>query len=101
MAWTAQDFAENGRVIARVRQTAIKIALQVQAEAPTTDYHAERGAFAMKVLADPDTWAPLIAAAVAQNPAIVAATPDAADGDYEFVVSGIWNAFSVITEPTP
>lgn len=101
MPWTSADLAENTRFIQRIKQAAIKAAVAVQAEDPTTDYHAERGAFALKVLADPDTWAPLVAAAAAQNPQIVAGTPDAPDGDLEFVVNSLWGAFSMISVAAP
>lgn len=70
----------------------VKVALQVQAEDPQTANHAERSALAYRCLYDPDGMARLFALAVAANPAVL---PGAPDGDIEFSVSAVWDAFAL------
>lgn len=96
MAWINVDLAENSRFIARVTQALIKVAIQVQNEAPTQPYHAERGTFAARVLADPGTWGGLFARALADDPNVLVGTPDCSDPVIEGSIASFWDAFALV-----
>lgn len=84
-------------MVDRVRVALVDVALEVQAEAPTTTYHAERGALARTVLLDPDSYVRRMVYGVALDPAVQAAATNATDAQLRAAVVAIWNAYSVVT----
>lgn len=80
-----------------MRVAIVDVALAVQQEAPTTEYHAERGAYARNVLNDPDAYVRRLVYGVALDSAVQAAGTNATDAQLRAAVSAIWNAYSVIT----
>lgn len=99
--------AKSEDFIERVQFAAVKIALDVSAEAPATANHARRVAYARQVLQNPEQAARNMALGVAANTSISAsvvsngatgpartATTTATDSDIEFTVSSIWNAYA-------
>lgn len=83
--------AQNPDFRRRVEMALVKAAVSVMAESAATDGHAERAAFAGRVLAAPATTSGPAAAAVATNPVI---TSESSDGDLEFTVNSMFNALA-------
>lgn len=79
--------------IAKVQMAIIKSAIAIRAEDPETADHAKRDILAKRVLEQPDNWAHNFALGVVSNAAI---TTEATDGDIEFTVNSIWNAYAGI-----
>lgn len=76
--------------LAKVTQSAVKTAIAVNSEAPATDYHAVRVAFATSVLNSPTEMGKRIAHGVATQ--VSGATPT--DINIDTAVSSIWNAYA-------
>lgn len=92
-AYNTQDTrAHDAIFVVKVKQAILTAAIQIQAEVQTTPHHSERAAFAIQVLAAPDTWAPIMAQGVCSNAAIVDAS---LDSDIQFQVNAQWNAYCV------
>ncbi len=85
--------ARNGGFQDRVRFFAVKAAVAVMSEAAVTASHAERVAYAKKILAGELDLLDL-SIAVVTNAAVLAAGFDAPDGDLEFTVNSLFNAFA-------
>lgn len=75
----------------RVRHAMVKVAIAIQAEDGATLNHANRSSYARAVLNDPNRHAPLFAQGVVTNATITAAS---SDGDIEFTVISIWDAYA-------
>lgn len=86
-----QSLAVDAVFIGRVTQAAVKLAIQVYNEPPSADKHAARAGFAQNVLINSDHYGKLFARGVATNPSVTALSTD---GDIEFTISSMWNAFA-------
>lgn len=77
----------------RVRIAMVTAAQQIGEETPdvTTDYRRLRRALSVKVLSDPDSWAPKFAVAVVTNVAISIASTDS---DIQFTVNSMWDSIA-------
>lgn len=101
------DLSEKPQFKERVKLAIVKVAIDVQAEDPlelslpkgypsdVAALHAERSRLAFSVLHDPDGFKGRFTVAIASNPAIAAKMEAANDGDLEFTVASLWNAFSI------
>lgn len=78
----------------KVRYYLVEAAVAIKAEPANTPSHAERVVFADKVLSGA---APVetVALAVLTNPTIAAEAPNVPDGDVQFAVQSVVNAFAV------
>jgi len=76
----------------RCQAAGIQAAADVMAEPASTTGHAERTAFANKVLLNPSLMSPAMAFGVAAQPGITG--PDATDSDIQFTTNALWNAWS-------
>lgn len=79
--------------VGKVKLAAVKAAIAVMAELPETDDHERRASFAVKVMGQPDRYAAMLVVGVAANPAIVIGAPD---GDIEFTVNSLFDAYSQV-----
>ncbi len=82
---------------ARVQVAAVKAAVDVAAEADTVANHAKRVQLANQVLMSPARWGEIMAESVAVNGTILAqamADQVVPDGDIEFVVASLWDAYA-------
>lgn len=77
---------------ARCQTAALEAATNVMSEDDATAGHAERSAFANKVLLQPALMSPAISYGVAAQPGITG--PEATDSDILFTVNSLWNAWS-------
>lgn len=77
---------------ARCQSAALQAATNVMSEDTTTAGHAERAAFANKVMLQPSLTGPAISFGVAAQPGI--SGPDATDQDILFTVNSLWDAWS-------
>ena len=81
----------------RVRVAVVTAAVNVLAEDPAAPNHAARFSFASRVLMGPGPWGAIIAEAVAVNTTIAAeasAGDEIPDGDIQFVVNGLVDAYA-------
>lgn len=76
----------------RCQTAALKSATSVMSEEDTTAGHAERTAFANKVLLSPALQSQAIAFGVAAQPGIT--DENATDSDIEFTINSLWDAWS-------
>lgn len=93
---TARDLAADSGFIDRVRMAAISAAIDVASESRKTA-NVNRTNLARQVLMSPQRWGELMAQAVAVNGTINAkfASGEAVpDGDIQFVVASLWNAYA-------
>lgn len=79
----------------RCQTAALQAATNVMSEDGTAAGHAERAAFANRVLLQPALTSPAIAFGVAAQPAITGA--DATDQDILFTVNSLWNGWSGVS----
>ena len=86
----AQDYTFQRRV----QQAAVKSAIAVAAEDVETAKHAERLAWANKILLSPESYGKILTYGVLSNAAIDA---ESIDSDIEFTVNSQWNAYAVST----
>ncbi len=86
------DLAIEPNFLRRIRQASIGAAVNIQAELDTVTHHAERIQLARLVLNGTPDVIPRIALAVTTN---VAVTPQASDGDLQFTVNSLWDAFAM------
>ena len=77
---------------ARCQTAGLQAAANVMSEADTTAGHAERTAYANRVLLNPSLESQAIAFGVAAQPGITGA--DATDQDILFTVNSLWDAWS-------
>jgi hypothetical protein len=79
--------------VARVRIAMVTAAQQIGEETPnvTLDYYRLRRALSVKVLSDPDGWAPKFAVAVVTNQVISINSPDDA---IQFTVNSMWDSIA-------
>jgi len=85
----------------RVRVAAVAAAVAVSTESAKTPNGAARAMLARQVLMNPERWGRLMAEAVAVNPTIAgkqAVGEPIPDGDIEFTVSSLWDAYAGSTE---
>lgn len=97
MAITYQDrweYAKQHEVIVQVQQAAVKAAIAVSSEAPETANHANRVAFALLVVRNPEHWARVMAFGVVSQ--LTAANPS--DATVDGKVAAIWNAYAGVGE---
>lgn len=93
MTLAEQYTAANDQTFAnRIGQAMCKAAVAVQAEAVNTVNHTNRANFATLALRDPERYQPAVARAVVTNAGITSTA--ATDGDIEFTVNSMWDAFS-------
>ena len=84
---------------ARCQTAAIQGATNVMAEDPATVGHAERTAYANKVMLNPSLQSQAISFGIASAPGITG--PDASDSDLQFTCNSLWNAWSGVALETP
>lgn len=77
--------------IGRVQVAIVKAAIAIQNGDPGVGNHAGRAALAYAVLLNPEHYARLMAAGVANNPVVTAGSTDA---DIELTVNSLWNAYT-------
>jgi hypothetical protein len=68
---------------------AMKLAVDIKNEAPSTNHHQERLQWAYQILANPDQWVSEHRWDIIANPTIASNGHTSADGDIEFVVAGL------------
>ncbi len=85
------DYARNANILAGVKITMAKKAIDIQAEDSTTANHAARSSFAITVLRDPEHWGAIMAIGVATQ----LTTPEPSDTALNTVMASIWNAYAV------
>jgi hypothetical protein len=95
------ELAENGEFQARVRQAAIFAAVEIMAWVPVNtpqaiEAHRRRAAFASTVLREPTNYQRALAMSVASNPGLTG--PQANDGDIQYTVNSMWDAWSGVTK---
>lgn len=90
--WVAKDQVFQSRV----KYFLVKAAVSVMAEANTVDGHAQRVAYAGKVL-DGTANVEQVAVAVMTNSTVAANGYAAPDGDLEFVVNSMFSALSGVS----
>jgi hypothetical protein len=94
MAATFADsaaLAADPDFVARVTMAMVKSAGFVQAEDPNAANHVNRCQLAVKALHDTETYGATFAHGVAVNPIITAASTD---GDIEFCINSLWDAYA-------
>ncbi|MFZ5829119.1 MAG: hypothetical protein ACOY3P_03490 [Planctomycetota bacterium] len=82
------------------QQTAValhKAAVDILNESAATEDHAQRMAWARRVLADPVGWSERAIWKVLENATIQSAPAEATDNDVQFVVNSLVNALSKAT----
>jgi len=105
MAYSDQfELSQNPDFVKRLRIIIVKVAIDVQAEATDVlqvpvgvtytkqELHDLRAKLAYKVLSNPVGYAELMAYGVSAN---VVVSAESTDGDLEFTVSSMWNAYSI------
>lgn len=76
----------------RCQTAGLQAAANVMSEDPTTEGHAERTAYANKVMLNPSLQSQAMAFGVAAQPGI--AGPEATDSDILFTCNSLWDAWS-------
>jgi len=84
---------------ARCQTAGLQSAANVMAEDPSTAGHAERTAFANKVMLQPSLQSQAMAFGVAAQPGI--SGPEATDQDILFTTNALWNAWSGVPLEAP
>jgi hypothetical protein len=82
---------------ARCQTAGLHAATDVMAEDPATNGHADRIAYANRVMLNPSLESQAIAFGVAAQPGITG--PDATDQDILFTTNSLWNAWSGVSVP--
>lgn len=77
---------------ARCQTAGLQAAANVMSEADTQPGHAERSAYANRVLLNPSLESQAIAFGIAAQPGITG--PDATDQDILFTANSLWDAWS-------
>ncbi len=93
----ARELAARPAFQIRVQVAAVKAAVDVSAEDGGTANHARRTMLANQVLMSPARWGQILAEGVAVNGTILAeamADQVVPDGDIEFVVASLWDAYA-------
>jgi hypothetical protein len=93
----SRQLAQNQAFQDRVRVALVTAAVNLLAEDPTTANHNRRASFANRVLMGPGPWGAIIAEAVAVNTTIAASAANGdeiPDGDIQFVVNGLIDAYA-------
>lgn len=93
----SRTLGSDAAFIDRVRSAAVKAAIDVAAEDAGTANHTQRMNLANRVLMSPGRWAEIMAEGVAANVTIVSkamADQEIPDGDIEFTVTSLWNAYA-------
>ncbi|SRR5213593_1303879 len=102
MAATLTDITDLGlhpTFIRRVTAAAVKAAVDVGAEAYSGQSNQIlRRSLATHVFEDTATWGARFARGVAANPVI---TIDSSDGDLQFTVNSLWDAYAGAFPPAP
>jgi hypothetical protein len=83
----------------RTKVAVVKAALSVLAEDSGTANHAERAAFAARVLQQPDHYTDVLLAGVVTNATVASSGEETTDNDLEFTVSSIWDAYATAFAP--
>lgn len=93
--------AEDPAFIRRVRTALTTAAVNVAAEPTNTDNHDARRLLSSQILANPNGWAAVVAVGVATNPNTGTGNSDPAtdDGALEYVIGGLFNAYTQPTTP--
>lgn len=101
----ATEIVQNGDFQRRTLAAVVAAAIAVQAEDPATVNHAARSSLASKVLQNRTGYQDVFSLAIALNSTVQADYPAPSynldggkaaqiDGDLQFTVNGLWNAFS-------
>jgi len=85
------EIANNPDFLKRVRQASIKAAIDVMAELENTPNHANRIAFANKVLIEPERYGNVLAFGVLTNAMISLASED---NDIQFTINSLFDAYA-------
>lgn len=85
------DYARNADVLAGVKISMVKTAIDIQTEDVGTASHAARSSFAISVLRDPEHWGAIMALGVVTQ--LTTATPS--DTELNTIMASIWNAYAV------
>ena len=85
------DYARSADVLAGVKISMAKTAIDIQAEDTATADHAARSSFAITVLRDPEHWGAIMAIGVVTQ----VTTPTPSDTELNTVMASIWNAYAV------
>jgi hypothetical protein len=95
------DLSTYPPFVRRVTAAVIKAAIDIGAEPYTgTQEQIARRALSSKVLQESDYWGDSFADGVAANPEV---TADSDDGEIQWTVNGLWNAYAgaYVETPTP
>jgi len=98
------DATPRTTLLGQIRTALVIIAMAVLSEDPATPYHAQRAAYAARVIRDPATEAPLFVVPVLTNNgealwAYIKIGTVLADSDIRNNVSAVWNALAgVVTQ---
>jgi hypothetical protein len=87
-----RNLAQNTDYLYRVEAALVSTALDIQAESVATVSHAARSTYSLKLLADPATYARIMALGMAVNSATTTASTDQQLKDR---ASAIFNAYAV------
>lgn len=94
MAITYKDrynYARSADILAGVKISMAKTAIDIQVEDTATANHAARSSFAITVLRDPEHWGPIVAIGVVTQ----LTAPEPSDTALDTVMASIWNAYAV------
>jgi hypothetical protein len=100
----AYTLANDPQFINRVSQAVAVAADTVRQEADSVPGHADRLALMRAVVQDVNAYGYRFARMATTNATIAAAAPDeagVADGDLQYVVNGLWDAFVVAAPEAP
>lgn len=84
---------------ARCQTAAVQAATNVMSEDPSTEGHAERTAYANRVMLQPSQLSAPMAFGVAAQPGITG--PEASDSDIQFTTNALWNAWAGVPLELP
>lgn len=82
----------NTDLLYKIEAALVSIALAIQTENPTTANHTARSTYALKVLANPDSYAHIMALGFTVDNSVNAASTDQQIKDR---ASAIWNSYAV------
>lgn len=85
----------------RVTAAAVKVAVDVAAEATNVPQHDARVKLANLVLWRPREWGEILVLGVLTNPTIGADPAGASDADVEFALASIWTAYALAAPDLP
>lgn len=86
--------AQDQGLLRKIQIAICSVAIDVQAEASSTAFHAARSAYALLVLANPAGYADVLAYGMCADAAI---TPASSDAQVKTRASAVWNAYAVQT----